>query len=62
MDVNTDQPTETAQIPEAEEDVDVNTDPSTVEEVKMAIQLMKNGSDGVTAEMMKVQGQSNPNF
>ena len=34
---------ETAQIPEAEEDVDVNTDQPTFEQVKTAIKVMKNG-------------------
>ena len=39
--------------------MDVNTDQRTLEEVKMAIKVMKNkkvpGSDGVTAEMLKVE-------
>ena len=58
------EPAETAQIPEAEEDVDVNTDQPTLEEVKMAIKVMKNGkalgSDGVTAEMLKVEDTVTP--
>ena len=56
---NRPEPTETAHIPEAEEDVDVNTDQPTLEEVKVAIQVMKNGKapgpDGVTAEMLKAE-------
>ena len=55
---------ETAQIPEAEEDVDVNTDQPTLEEVKMAIKVMKNGkapgSDGVTADMLKGEDTVTP--
>ena len=62
--LNRPEPTETAQIPEPEEDVDVNTDQRTLEEVKMAIKVVKNGkapgSDGVTAEMLKIQ--SHPDF
>ena len=62
--LNRPEPTETVQIRAAEEDVDVNTDPPTLEEVKMAIKVMKNGkapgSDGVTADMLKIQ--SHPDF
>ena len=45
-------------------EVDVNTDPPTLEEVKMAIKVMKNGkapgSNGVTAEMLKVEDTVTP--
>ena len=62
--LNRPEPTETTQIPEAEEDMDVNTDQPTLEEVKMAIKVMKNGkspgSDGVTAEMLKVEDTVTP--
>ncbi|KAI0215636.1 hypothetical protein LSAT2_032304 [Lamellibrachia satsuma] len=62
--LNRPEPTETAQIPEAEEDMDVNTDQPTLEEVKMAIKMMKNGrapgSDGVTAEMLVVDNTVTP--
>ena len=62
--LNRPEPTETAQIPEAEEDVDVNTDQPMLEEVKMAIKVMGNGkapgSDGVTAEMLKVEDTVTP--
>ena len=62
--LNRPEPTETAQIPEAEEDVDVNTDQPTLEEVKMAIKVMKSGkapgSDGATAEMLKVEDTVTP--
>ena len=62
--LNRPEPTETAQIPEAEEDVDVNTDQPTLEQVKMAIKVMKNGkapgSDRVTAEMLKVEDKITP--
>ena len=62
--LNRTEPTETAQTPEAEEDVDVNTDQPTLEEVKMAITLMKNGkapgSDRVTADMLKVEDTVTP--
>ena len=58
------EPTETTQIPEAKEDMDVTTDQPTLEEVKMAIKMMKNGkapgSDGVTAEMLKVEDTVTP--
>ena len=51
--LNRPEPTETVQIPDAEEDVDVNTDQPTLEEVKMAIKMTKSGkapgSDRVTA-------------
>ena len=64
--LNRPEPTETSQIPEAEEDVDVNTDQPTHEEVKMAIKVMTNekapGSDGVTAEMLKVEDTVTPRF
>ena len=62
--MNRSEPTETAHIPEAEEDVDVNTDQPTLEEVNMAIKVMKNGKapgfDGVTAEMLKVEDIVSP--
>ena len=62
--LNRPEPTETAQIRAAEEDVDVNTDQPTLEEVKMAIKVMRNGkapgSDGVTAEMLKVEDTVTP--
>ena len=58
------EPTETAQIPEAKEHVGVNTDQPTLEEVKITIKVMKNGkspgSDGVTAEMLKVEDTVTP--
>ena len=42
----------------------VKTDPPTIEELKMAIKVMKNGkapgSDGVTAEMLKVEDTVTP--
>ena len=44
--------------------MDVNTDPPKLEEVKMAIKVMKNGkvpgSDGATAEMLKVEDTVTP--
>ena len=44
--------------------MDVNTDPPTLEEMKMAITLMKNGktpgSDEVTAEMLNVEDTVTP--
>ena len=62
--LNKPEPTETAQIPEAEEDVDVNTDQPKLEEVKGAIKVMKNGKapgcDGVTADMLKVEETVTP--
>ena len=58
------EPTETAQIPEAKEQVDVNTDQPTFEEVKMTIKVLKNGkapgSVGVTAEMLKPEYKVTP--
>ena len=62
--LNKPEPKETALIPEAEEDVDVNTDQPTLEEVRMAIKVMKNGKvpgcDGVTADMLKVEDTDAP--
>ena len=44
--------------------MDMNTDQPTLEEVKMAIKVMKNGkapgSDGMTAEMLKVEDTLTP--
>ena len=62
--LNRPEPLDRAEIPEATEDVDINTDPPSLEEVKAAIKSMKNGkapgADGVTAEMLKIDEDETP--
>jgi len=52
-------------IPEADEDLDVNLKRISVQEVQQAIHQMKNGKspgeDGVYAEMLKAEGEEIPN-
>ena len=53
-----------ADIPEAEEDLDINCDDITVEEVKQAIHKLKNGKvpgdDGVCPKMLKAEDTETP--
>ncbi|KAL9952151.1 hypothetical protein ACROYT_G039364 [Oculina patagonica] len=55
-------PLQTSDIPEREDDIDISTDPITVEEVKQAIKKLKcgkaPGEDGVCAEMLKAGGEA----
>ena len=58
--LNKEAPREVEDIPEREEDLHVNMDPPTANEVKSAIDNMKSGkapgADGVSAEMLKAGG------
>ena len=62
--LNRPDPVEFADIPEAEEDLEINTGGITVEEVKEAIRHTKSGkapgADGICAEMLKVESQELP--
>ena len=62
--LNRPNPNNEADITEAEEDVEINTNPPTLEEVKAAIKSMKNGKapgvDSVTAEMLKADPEETP--
>ncbi len=59
-------PLQTSDIPEREDDIDISTDPITVEEVKQAIKKLKcgkaPGEDGVCAEMLKAGGEVTARF
>ena len=54
-------PRNQAGIPESKEDLRVNTDPPSTEEVRKAIRTMKSGkapgADCVSAEMLKARGE-----
>ena len=58
--LNKEAPREVEDIPERDEDLLVNMDPPTANEVKSAIDNMKSGkapgADGVSAEMLKAGG------
>ena len=62
--LNRPEPYVIADIPAAREDLDINIDASTMEEVKAAIKEMKSGKaagvDGVTAEMLKAEETETP--
>ena len=62
--LNRPDPSVLADIPEADEDLDINLGEITVEEVKNAINKQKNGKapgdDGVCAEMIKAEDQVTP--
>ena len=59
--LNKEAPRNQAEIPESKEDLKVNTDPPSAEEVRKAIRTMKSGkapgADGVSAEMLKAGGE-----
>ena len=61
---NRPEPELVAETPPAVEDLDICTDPPTMEEVKDAIKAMKSGraggADGVTAEMLKAEETETP--
>ena len=51
--LNRPEPENTAPIPKATQDIDINTDPPSIQEIKKAISKMKNGkapgADGISA-------------
>ena len=59
--LNKEAPRNQAEIPESKEDLKVNTDPPSAEEVRKAIRTMKSGkapgADCVSAEMLKAGGE-----
>ena len=59
--LNKEAPRNQAEIPESKEDLKVNTDPPSAEEVRKAIRTMKSGkatgADFVSAEMLKAGGE-----
>ena len=59
--LNKEEPRNQAEIPESKEDLKVNTDPPSAEEVRKAIRTMKSGkapgADCVSAEMLKAGGE-----
>ena len=61
-----DEPESKATITPAEGEVDINTGPPTMDEVKKAISALKNGKaagvDQITAEMLKVEEYHTPNI
>ena len=64
--LNRPDPTTQPDISPAEETLDIDTDPPTLEEVKQAIKAMKNGKagglDGVTADMLKAEELETPRY
>ena len=59
--LNKEAPRNQAEIPESKEDLDVNTDPPSADEVRKAIKTTKSGkapgADCVSAEMLKAGGE-----
>ena len=49
----------TASIPKARQDIDINTEPPSIQDIKKAINEMKNGkepeADGICAELLKAE-------
>ena len=64
--LNRAKPVKIAELPPAAEDLVICIDPSTLEEVKAAINAMKSGkvggADGVTAEILKPEDTETPRF
>ena len=61
--LNRPEPENAAEIEAAEEDLDICTDPPSLEEVKEAIKMRSGkaaGADGVTAEMLKAEETDTP--
>ena len=62
--LNRPDPTQTSDVPEAEEDPDVNLGPITVEEVRQAIKFLKSRKvpekDGICPDMLKVESHATP--
>ena len=62
--LNRPEPEQVAEIPPAVDDLDICIDPPTMEEVKVAMKVMKSGkaggADGVTAEMLTAEETEAP--
>ena len=62
--LNRPEPENTASIPDATRDIDIETEPPSIQEIKKAIKEMKNGkapeADGICAELLKAEESLTP--